>query len=90
VDKDLLRKDLAVEPAEMPRKSEKRSRTPGQEQDAERGVCQDAQRILFSRDKALHKDFKNPALIANPRGSVYQKASHCKLLDEEACACSGT
>jgi hypothetical protein len=43
VDKDLLRKDLAVEPAEMPRKSEKRSRTPGQEQDAERGVCQDAQ-----------------------------------------------
>ena len=42
VDKDLLRKDLVIEPAEMPR-SEKRSRTPEQEQDAERGVCQDGQ-----------------------------------------------
>ncbi len=28
VDKDLQRKDLAIEPAEMPRISEKRSRTP--------------------------------------------------------------
>jgi V8-like Glu-specific endopeptidase len=43
VDKDLQRKDLAIEPAEMPRISEKRSRTPEQTQDAERGVCQDGQ-----------------------------------------------
>jgi V8-like Glu-specific endopeptidase len=43
VDKDLLRKDLVIEPAEMPRMNEKRSRTPEQERDAERGVCQDGQ-----------------------------------------------
>ena len=43
VDKDLQRKDLAIEPAEMPRISEKRSRTPEQEREAERGVCQDGQ-----------------------------------------------
>ena len=43
VDKDLLRKDLVIEPAEMPRISEKRSRTPEQEREAERGVCQDGQ-----------------------------------------------
>ena len=41
VEKDLLREDLVIEPAEMPRMSEKRSRTSEQEQDAERGVCQD-------------------------------------------------
>ena len=43
VDKDLRRKDLVIEPAEMPRISEKRSRTPEQEREAERGVCQDGQ-----------------------------------------------
>ena len=32
-----------IEPAEMPRISEKRSRTPEQEREAERGVCQDGQ-----------------------------------------------
>ena len=41
VDKDLLRKDLVIEPAELPRVREKRSQTPKQAR--ERGVCQDAQ-----------------------------------------------
>jgi V8-like Glu-specific endopeptidase len=39
VDQDLLRKDLVIEPAELPRV--KRGRTP--ERARERGVCQDAQ-----------------------------------------------
>ncbi|MGH6824379.1 trypsin-like serine protease [Methyloceanibacter sp.] len=43
VDKDLQRKDLVIEPAEMQGTPEKRSRTPQQAQDAERGVCQDGQ-----------------------------------------------
>ena len=37
-------------------------------------------RILFSNDQALHKDFRNPELINNPRGRVYQNRSHQHLL----------
>ena len=37
-------------------------------------------RILFSGDQALHKDFRNPDLINNPRGNVYQNRSHQHLL----------
>lgn len=37
-------------------------------------------RTLCSHDAALHTDFKNPKLIAKPRGSVYQNAAHVKLL----------
>ncbi|MGB8708849.1 MAG: trypsin-like serine protease, partial [Methyloceanibacter sp.] len=43
VDKDLLRRDLVIEPAEMQGTPERRSRTPQQAHDAERGVCQDGQ-----------------------------------------------
>lgn len=39
-------------------------------------------RLLFSRDGALHKDFRNPKIIAAPRGKVYQrnKPAHTRLL----------
>ena len=37
-------------------------------------------RLLCSRDIDLHQDFTNPALIANPRGSVYQNPSHAHLI----------
>lgn len=37
-------------------------------------------RTLCSRDKLLHQDFKDPKLVANPRGSVYQTTSHKRLL----------
>ena len=36
-------------------------------------------RVLCSKDQALHADFKNLTLIA-PKGAVYQKAAHKKLL----------
>lgn len=42
-------------------------------------------RLLYSHDKALHADFKNEKLISNPRGSVYQKKSHAKLLRKASC-----
>lgn len=45
-------------------------------------------RILFSRDLALHQDFKNPKLIKNPRGRVYQRKAHVRILDEHECSCS--
>lgn len=33
-------------------------------------------RILCSGDRKLHADFRDPALINNPRGSIYQTADH--------------
>lgn len=37
-------------------------------------------RTLCTHDKALQKDFRNPDLIAKPRGSIYQRKAHAKLL----------
>jgi|SRR6185295_363130 len=37
-------------------------------------------RLLVSLDRALHRDFTNPALVANPRGKVYQSRRHAHLL----------
>jgi hypothetical protein len=45
-------------------------------------------RLLFSRDKKLHDDFKNLKLLPSPKGKVYQEAEHAHLLDEHICACS--
>ena len=37
-------------------------------------------RTLCSRDKNLHKDFKNTTLINNPKGKIYQNQGHEHLL----------
>lgn len=37
-------------------------------------------RVLCTDDKKLQRDFKNPQLVARPRGSVYQRREHTKLL----------
>lgn len=37
-------------------------------------------RLLCSRDKDLQADFKNPQILNDPRGHVYQNASHRHLL----------
>lgn len=37
-------------------------------------------RTLCSQDQDLQKDFRNHRLITNPRGSVYQRAEHSRLL----------
>jgi hypothetical protein len=46
-------------------------------------------RILCSHDKTLHTDFRNSDLIDDPRGHIYQNATHTHLLDDyghtEAC-----
>jgi hypothetical protein len=36
-------------------------------------------RLLCSFDKDLHADFSNPKIL-NPKGSIYQKASHAGLI----------
>lgn len=38
-------------------------------------------RTLCSHDKLLHQDFKDVRFISNPRGAVYQQASHQHLLE---------
>lgn len=37
-------------------------------------------RVLFSRDQDLHTDFRNPALINGPRGSIFTSADQEALL----------
>jgi hypothetical protein len=37
-------------------------------------------RTLCTRDKALHRDFKNLSLISHPKGKVYQSREHEGLL----------
>lgn len=44
-------------------------------------------RILFSRDKKLHADFKDVDILPTPRGKIYQKASQRRLLREGICNC---
>jgi hypothetical protein len=41
-------------------------------------------RVLFSSDTDLHGDFKNSALVANPRGRVYTSKTHRRLLHHDA------
>jgi len=44
-------------------------------------------RLLCSHDHALHGDFTNPVLIDNPRGSVYQNATHKHLIRRHCGSC---
>jgi len=37
-------------------------------------------RVLCSNDRDLHDDFKNLSLVPSPRGRIYQKAQHAKVL----------
>lgn len=40
-------------------------------------------RRLCSSDQLLHRDFRNPDLVNNPRGRVYQNPTHIHLLSHE-------
>jgi predicted nucleic acid-binding protein len=44
-------------------------------------------RTLCTHDKALQRDFRNPALVAKPRGGVYQRPEHGKLLRHTPTSC---
>jgi hypothetical protein len=37
-------------------------------------------RLLCTDDGNLKKDFKNPALVSNPRGKIYQRQTHADLI----------
>jgi hypothetical protein len=40
-------------------------------------------RLLCTEDNNLIKDFTNPLLISNPRGKVYRRAAHAKLIQTQ-------
>jgi hypothetical protein len=42
----------------------------------------DKVRLLCTLDNELITDFKNPAIVNRPRGSIYQNSSHIHLLKE--------
>jgi hypothetical protein len=44
-------------------------------------------RTLCTHDKALQRDFRNPTLVASPRGSVYQRPEHGRLLRHTPTSC---
>jgi len=44
-------------------------------------------RTLCTHDKALQRDFRNPQLVMKPRGSIYQRAGHGKLLRHTPPSC---
>jgi hypothetical protein len=37
-------------------------------------------RTLCTYDKALQRDFRNPAIVSDPRGSIYLRLEHTRLL----------
>lgn len=42
-------------------------------------------RVLYTGDKKLMADFKDAAVITNPRGKVYSTAANARLLTRPAC-----
>ena len=39
-------------------------------------------RLLFTNDRNLEKDFKNQALVPDPRGKIYKDPDHRQLLNQ--------
>lgn len=44
-------------------------------------------RTLCTHDKALQRDFRNPRLVAKPRGAVYLRPAHATLLRHTPSSC---
>jgi len=42
-------------------------------------------RLLYTEDKDLKKDFKNKAIIDDPRGKIYSGAKNKRLLKRGVC-----
>ncbi len=43
-------------------------------------ACASGARTLCTHDRELQRDFRDPGLVSNPRGSIYQRSAHAKLL----------
>ncbi len=43
-------------------------------------ACASGARALCTHDRELQRDFRNPGLVSNPRGSIYQRSAHARLL----------
>lgn len=42
-------------------------------------------RLLYTADKDLIADFKNPRIVSRPRGKVYSGAANARLLAGASC-----
>lgn len=42
-------------------------------------------RLLYTRDKALMDDFRDPEIVPRPRGKIYSGAKNARLLTANAC-----
>ncbi len=42
-------------------------------------------RLLYTGDKSLQDDFRDPQIISNPRGKIYSGAKNRRLLNANAC-----
>lgn len=42
-------------------------------------------RLLYTGDKSLQDDFRDPHIISNPRGKIYSGAKNRRLLNANAC-----
>ncbi len=43
-------------------------------------ACASGARTLCTQDRELQHDFRNPRIVSNPRGSIYLRPAHAKLL----------
>jgi hypothetical protein len=43
-------------------------------------ACASGARTLCTQDRELQRDFRNPRIVSNPRGSIYLRPSHARLL----------
>jgi PIN domain len=43
-------------------------------------ACASGARTLCTQDRELQRDFRNPRIVSNPRGSIYLRPAHARLL----------
>jgi hypothetical protein len=43
-------------------------------------ACASGARTLCTQDRELQRDFRNPRIMSNPRGSIYLRPAHARLL----------
>jgi hypothetical protein len=43
-------------------------------------ACASGARALCTQDRELQRDFRDPRIVSNPRGSIYLRPAHARLL----------
>ena len=48
-------------------------------------ACVSGARLLYTGDRALMDDFRDPEIVPRPRGKIYSGAKNARLLTADAC-----